>query len=91
MNGIGGSTIAEAKRRLGYDEYLTWAAYRRERGSLSVGRRIEQAVGYLSFLTTAVNSKSGSKIDVLDFMPHEPKPTQEQELIDAFKVFGGVK
>lgn len=88
LNGIGGNTIAEAKSRLSYSEYLTWAAYRKERGSLNVGRRAEQAVGHLTYMTARINSKPNSNIDPLDFMPHEPKPDAEDTLMDAFKAFG---
>jgi len=88
LSGVGGNTIAEAKSKLSYAEYLTWAAYRRERGSLNFGRRVEQAVGNLTYLTARINSKPNSKLDPLDFMPHEPKPDAEDTLMNAFKAFG---
>ena len=87
MNGVGGRTIAEAKQRLGYDEYLIWAKYRQERGSFNVGRRVEQAVGYLSYITDAMNSPRTSKINIADYMPNEPKKSEEQSLLEAFQQF----
>ena len=42
LNGVGGSTIAEAKERLSYAEYRAWVAYLKDkRGSLHPGHRLE--------------------------------------------------
>lgn len=38
LNGVGGSTIAEAKERLSYAEYRAWVAYLNKRGSLHPGQ-----------------------------------------------------
>ena len=42
MLGIGGRTLAEAKQNLSAEEVGLWAAYRAQRGTLSVGLRLEQ-------------------------------------------------
>lgn len=69
MCGIGGRTIAEAKQNISYPEFLDWLQYRRKRGSLHIGMRIESAVAVLASLYANRNSK-GIKFSPLDFMPH---------------------
>lgn len=52
-----------------------WRAYRLKRGSLNLGRRIEQAVGNALAIYANSNRKQGSKtLSPYDFMPHEQKP-----------------
>ena len=52
-----------------------WRAYRLKRGSLNLGRRIEQAVGNALAIYANSNRKQGSKtLSPFDFMPHEKKP-----------------
>lgn len=52
-----------------------WRAYRLKRGSLNIGRRIEQAVGNALAMYANGNRKAGSKpLSAYDFMPHEKKP-----------------
>lgn len=52
-----------------------WRAYRLKRGSLNIGRRVEQAVGNALAMYANGNRKQGSKpLSPFDFMPHEQKP-----------------
>lgn len=39
-----------------------------------MGRRIEQAIGNLFALYISSKVKKGTKIDALNYMPHESKP-----------------
>lgn len=71
--GIGGRTIEEAQHRLSYDEFLSWVAYRRKRGSLNIGMRVERAAALLATLFANVNSKEGG-YKIYDFMPHDEEP-----------------
>lgn len=73
MNGIGGRTIAEAQQRLSYPEFIQWARYRRKRGSLNVGMRVERGAGLLSALYANSKSKNGG-YKIHDFAPHEDQP-----------------
>jgi hypothetical protein len=73
MNGIGGCTIAEAKQRLCYSEFLTWCQYRNKRGSLNPGTRIEFGAALLAALYSNKNSKHGGNT-VYDFTPHHDAP-----------------
>lgn len=50
------------------------------RGSLFLGRRIEQAIGNLAATYIRSHSKNPEQVDALNFMPHEYK--QELSLAD---------
>lgn len=57
-----------------------WKRFRQKRGSLFVGRRIEQAFG--NFSATYLVSKGAKDVDALSFMPHEEKPVEEVLSVD---------
>lgn len=71
LAGIGGKSIAEAQNSLTFSEVLMWSAYRAKRGSLNVGRRVEQALGNLMAHYTRFHVKEPDSVDALAFMPHE--------------------
>ncbi|MHA6196825.1 phage tail assembly protein T [Pseudomonas wadenswilerensis] len=79
LNGIGGTSIAEAKATLSYAEVLAWVAYRDRHGSLSVVRRAELAA---ALVAQQVNRSAGGKAELYDFMPHADRPgaTLEQAM-----------
>lgn len=71
--GIGGRTIAEAQQNLSYPEFLSWVQYRRKRGSLHIGMRIEEGSALLASLYA--NSKSTkTKYQPSDFGAHMDVP-----------------
>lgn len=47
--------------------------YRRLRGSLNVGMRVERGAALLAALYTNAHTKDG-QYTLQDFMPHNPKP-----------------
>lgn len=51
-------------------EFHRWAKYRKERGSLNVGLRIERSVAVLSAMYANRISKDGG-FKFSDFIPHE--------------------
>lgn len=72
LNGIGGTTIAEAQDTLDWDEFLLWAAYRAKRGSLNTGYRVEVAAAricsvYANFQRT---KQTDPQFHLEDFAPH---------------------
>lgn len=73
MCGIGGRTIEEAQRRLSYTEFLSWVAFRRLRGSLHTGMRIEYNAGVLASMYANAHSKNGGH-RLYDFTPHIKEP-----------------
>lgn len=50
---------------------MQWAEYRQRRGSLNIGRRVEQSIG--NALAWDFNNKVAAphRIDPLELMPHE--------------------
>lgn len=73
MHGIGGRTIAEAKERLSYPEFLTWLKYRQKRGSLHVGMRVEYGSALLAMLYANAHSKHGGH-QLHEFAPYHDEP-----------------
>ena len=69
--GVGGKTLHEAKQNISANELSFWMDYRKRFGSLNVGRRVELAVGQLTYLFALVNSDKNNKPDLENFMPHE--------------------
>ncbi|MCO3563270.1 hypothetical protein FA160_03850 [Pseudomonas aeruginosa] len=67
LNGVGGSTIAEAKERLSYAEYRAWVAYLNKRGSLHPGHRLELALARIAAL---LGHALGVDADPDAFRPH---------------------
>jgi hypothetical protein len=86
LNGVGGRTVAEAKERLSYAEYLDWCEYIRLRGSLHVGMRLE--VGF-ALIAMVINRAIGGTANVHDFTPHIAEP--EASIEDVMKILGGGK
>ncbi|WP_444905100.1 hypothetical protein ACJJIU_10420 [Microbulbifer sp. CnH-101-E] len=83
LNGIGGCTIAEAQHRLSYEEVQRWALYRKKRGSLHPGMRIERSSALLATLYANTHRGKGNPVKITDFMPHEEEP--ELSLQEAMK------
>ena len=64
-----------------------WRVYRKKRGSLFIGRRVEQAIGNL--MATYLSSKGAQNVKALNFMPHEDQP-QEMSLEEyMLQTYGG--
>ena len=84
--GVGGRTIAEAQSRLSYEEFWRWAEYRRKRGSLHVGMRIEHAAALLAQLTANRYRKEGTEpFQLYDFAPHTDRPEEPEMTLKDLK------
>lgn len=87
MNGIGGTTIAEAKRNLSAEEVRLWADYRMQRGTLNLGMRLEE----LFAISDHRHLQSwGSKIDIDKLIRYhdEDREEDESDLVAIAKMFG---
>ena len=72
-------------------EVSQWAAFRNKRGSLFIGRRIEQGFGNLMAYYTQLKVGSDAEVDAFDFMLHEEAPEltfEEQRMKDLKKKSG---
>lgn len=73
--GIGGRTIEEAQSRLSCEEFNRWAEYRRRRGSLHQGMRIEHAGALIAQMMANRYRKEGAApFAIYDFAPHMDEP-----------------
>ena len=50
---------------------MQWVEYRQRRGSLNVGRRVEQSIGNLMAFYHNGKVEAHNRIDPLELMPHE--------------------
>lgn len=71
MAGIGGNSVNEVKNNLTLLEIKQWAEYRYRRGSLNIGRRVEQAAANMMSIYINSNCKTEDAIDAIELMPHE--------------------
>lgn len=67
---------------------MQWAEYRQRRGSLNVGRRVEQSIGNLMAFYHNGKVEAHNRIDPLELMPHEDDVviTFEEQLADLVDV-----
>ncbi|WP_442757290.1 phage tail assembly protein T [Pseudomonas putida] len=86
---MGGSTIAQAKENLSLREFRAWEKYRRRRGSLHVGMRVERATGLLAMIL-ANQARDPKKrpvpYTIADFTPHDQaeRPISLEEAIASW-------
>jgi hypothetical protein len=86
LNGVGGRTVEEAKRRMTYAEARQWSAYMQRRGSLHVGLRLEAG---FALIAATINNALGGHATAADFMPHRDAP--EGTIADVMKTLSGRK
>lgn len=84
LAGVGGRTVSEAKETLQYAEFLDWLTYRRMRGSLHMGTRMESGFALLASL---ISRACGGDASQLDFMPHAEQPAAT--LSDVMGILSG--
>ena len=71
LAGIGGNTIHQVKNNLTMLEINQWAEYRHRRGSLNIGRRVEQSAANIIAMNINKGLAGEDWVDPLEFMPHE--------------------
>ena len=88
LNGIGGCTIAEAKRNLSAEEVQIWAEYRRRRGTLHLGLRLEQLFAMSD--TRNALAAGTKKITAADFLRYhdDAEPPTVTSLEEIAAMFG---
>ncbi len=88
LAGIGGNSIESVKANLTAYEVSQWREYRLRRGSLNVGRRVEQSTAHLMAWYHNGKVKREHWVDALELMPHEDDVEigfEEQMLADMQK------
>lgn len=79
LAGIGGNTIHQVKNNLTMLEINQWAEYRQRRGSLNIGRRVEQASANIIAMNINKGLKHENWLEPLEFMPNE------DDVIESFE------
>lgn len=79
LAGIGGNTIYQVKNNLTMLEINQWAEYRQRRGSLNIGRRVEQASANIIAMNINKGLKHENWVEPLEFMPNE------DDVIESFE------
>ena len=85
LNGIGGRTIAEAKRTISHREFIFWKQYRAIRGGFNFGLRLDEALADLKYMYAKVERFQVE--DKFDFLPHHDAP--EIGFDEAASMYGG--
>lgn len=74
LHGIGGATVADAKRNLSYKEARDWFLFAKQRGGLIHTDRL------LATIATQINRLAGGEAEIGDFLPMlKPSNQNEQE------------
>lgn len=87
--GIGGRTVAEAKCRMSYAEFLNWCEYRNRQGSLHLGMRIDRAVSRAMAMYYNSHSRD-KKVKSGDFSPYDAQKNTV-DINNPEAVFGVLK
>lgn len=76
LNGIGGRTVAEAKRSMSFQEAHKWAEYCASRGPINLSRRVDSRLARLELLFLRFMGDKKTKIE--DLLPYEYEQRQEE-------------
>lgn len=95
LNGIGGSSIREAKERLTSAEASRWFEYVQEYGSINIARRIDRGFALLAQLLCTVHGIKigGQKPTIEDFLPRRAQQDEDEithDINQAFAIFKGM-
>lgn len=88
LAGVGGRTVAEAKERVSYAEFLDWMEYRERRGTFNLGMRMEFLMARLS---TQVSQGLGGKTTFDEILRHHDTYDAECDDIGALAKLMGVR
>ena len=83
LNGVGGKTIEEAQANMSLREFRSWVEYRKKRGRLNVGMRVEYGSALLATLYANQHAKRPYKI--WDFMAHDSEqPVSLEQAMESW-------
>jgi len=95
--GVGGKTVAEAKRNMSFKEARQWVAYVKKRGPLNSSSHLERGFALLAALICTGNkiTIAGQKPTQKSFMPYtypaESGGDVEGSITDVFNLFKRLK
>lgn len=88
LAGIGGRTVAQAKRNISWGEFQDWMAYRKAHGPLVLHQRMEDGLALVAHtVASTIPHKRGTKgPKISDFLPQRELETAKPiALEDAMK------
>jgi hypothetical protein len=85
LHGIGGRTVAEAKRRVTYEEFVMWLAYINKNGLPAQGTEATERA--FALLTWQVNLSRGGKTELADWLP-KPKSAHDSQTLQMARMMG---
>lgn len=83
--GIGGRSVAEAKRRISQREFIAWLKYRKKHGTLDMGYRIDRAASIICAVLAQ------GKVAPEKFMPKFDDDEQAETQVQFASVLAGLK
>lgn len=87
--GVGGRTIAEAKRNISYEEWLIWRAYIKKHGLPALGSEATERA--FALLTWRVDRAAGGKSELKDWLPKQPEEERFATPQDILMILAGKK
>ena len=92
LNGVGGRTVQEAMANVQYSEYIDWIKYKRMRGGLDVGHRMDRGMALIASKFAAymkVKFTDGSSPSPNDFTYYpDDRPDKGVNVENPEEVFG---
>jgi len=85
LHGVGGKTVAEAKRNVSYHEFLMWRAYTEKNGLPAQGS--EATERQMAMLTWQVHLSRGGKSKYEDWLP-QPKNVHDTQTLKIARMMG---
>lgn len=84
LAGVGGKTIAEAQSNLSYTEFLSWYAYIKKNGPVSIQRRQEELAAWQSVLLSLMNGGKAEFEKLLLYRAVDALPDKDASINDVF-------
>lgn len=82
LAGVGGRTVAEAKRSLSYAEFTSWLAYRSKFGPLCPGRYVGDSLAVIAAKfaqARGMKLQNGQSVGVSDFLLYDSPRGDDKE------------
>lgn len=85
LHGVGGRTVAEAKARMPYEEYLLWRAFINKHGLPAQGSEATERA--FAMLTWQVHLSRGGRSKFEDWLP-QPKSSHDVQTLQMARMMG---
>jgi hypothetical protein len=85
LHGVGGWTVAEAKRRILYDEFVMWRAYINKHGLPAQGSEATERA--FALLIWRLDRAHGGKSEVSDWLP-KAKSVHDDQTLQMARLMG---